>query len=356
MHYRLPKKLLILVLAWWTVAAALPRAQWGVAASSSSSSSSSSATSDGSCTDDEKDPENVLRQFIQQHKPDCRINFKIQGWRWHTMSLIREASRLASALSSWSSSSSSSSEQQATTAKVDFQTVADYVVQFNMRGLHRIQDDLFFPWVRQEIQTRCLDPAVAAAFSAVMTQLERQQTELERLGKQLVSGLYVFVRVRTPLRACAHVRLKLHYCLNHSNRNTGIYQTQLSRNTIDQASRTTATLAATAQGMLKTEDALLVPIVAHFVPVREQVSFNNKVIRSLGVWDSRLHLVGMHEAVVHYKNNDGDAHAADVEYASFENEIPYLPRMMIPRWKRNLYDPKVAILVKHEEEVLSHKN
>ena len=90
--------------------------------------------------------------------------------------------------------------------------------------------------------------------------------------------------------------------------------------------------------MLDTENALLVPLVAHFVPVREQVTFNNKVIRSLGVWDSRLHLVGMHEAV-----------AQDTaEYALFEKEIPYLPRMMISRWKRNLYDPKVAVLVEHE--------
>jgi len=104
--------------------------------------------------------------------------------------------------------------------------------------------------------------------------------------------------------------------------------------------------------MLQTEDALLVPVVAHFIPVREQVSFNTKVVRSLGVWDSRLHLVGMHEAVIHYQNkkhDDGNTQAAAREYASFQNEIPYLPRMMIPRWKRSLYDPKVAVLLKHEE-------
>ena len=207
MQFLLPKKLLILVLALWTVAAALPRAGWGVTASSSTSSttldeesSCSKQDEESSCSKQEKDPEAVLRRFIQQHKPDCRVNFKIQGWRWHTMSLIREASRFASALSWWSLVSPSSEKQQqhhkqtivtkTTTipTKEDFQAVADYVVQFNMRGLHRIQDDLFFPWVRKEIQTRCLEPAVAAAFSAVMTQLERQQLEMEQLGKQLVSG------------------------------------------------------------------------------------------------------------------------------------------------------------------------
>lgn len=92
--------------------------------------------------------------------------------------------------------------------------------------------------------------------------------------------------------------------------------------------------------MFSTEDDLLVPLVARYVPVRDQTAFNQRVIRGLGVWDSRLHLVGMHEAVVHDRPQ---------EYPAFEREIPYLPRMMIARWKRNLYDPKVAVLVRHEE-------
>ena len=174
------KKLLVFVLVVWNAAATLPRSRWGVAASVFSTSSPS-ATSEESCSNE--DSESVLRHFVQQHKPDCQYNFKIQGWRWHTMSLLREASRLASALSLSSTILTTTTDDDD-----DFQTVTDYIVNFNMRGLHRIQHDLFFPWVRKEIQTRCLEPTVKTAFSTIMTQLEKQQDQLERLGKQLVSG------------------------------------------------------------------------------------------------------------------------------------------------------------------------
>jgi len=55
----------------------------------------------------------------------------------------------------------------------------------------------------------------------------------------------------------------------------------------------------------------------------------------MGVLDSRLHLVGMHEAVL----EEGEA-----EQALFQQEIPAIPRYMIPRWKRLLYDPQASVL------------
>ena len=88
--------------------------------------------------------------------------------------------------------------------------------------------------------------------------------------------------------------------------------------------------------MLALEDSLLVPIVAKVVPDSEQKSFNNQVIRNLGLFDSRLHLVGMHEAV--WELND------DNERKLFEESIPRVPRMLIPRWKRLLYEPQAGVL------------
>jgi len=83
------------------------------------------------------------------------------------------------------------------------------------------------------------------------------------------------------------------------------------------------------------EDTFLVPAVAILVPDAEQKSFNNKVIRNLGILDSRLHLVGMYEAV-----QEQDA----AEQQLFQQEIPALPRKMIPRWKRTLYDKQAGVL------------
>jgi hypothetical protein len=87
--------------------------------------------------------------------------------------------------------------------------------------------------------------------------------------------------------------------------------------------------------MIKIEDRLLVPAIAILVSESKQRALNNRVIFNMGVLDSRLHLVGMHEAVVEQ---------GDIELELFEKEIPAIPRYMIPRWKRLLYDPQACVL------------
>ena len=86
--------------------------------------------------------------------------------------------------------------------------------------------------------------------------------------------------------------------------------------------------------MLVQEESFLVPVVARLVPDAEQKAFNNRVIRKLGILDSRLHLVSMHEAVQHN----------EAEQRLFQESIPAIPQMMIPRWKRLMYEPRVGIL------------
>jgi hypothetical protein len=105
-----------------------------------------------------------------------------------------------------------------------------------------------------------------------------------------------------------------------------------------QMSTQSAAIAEYARSMLQREDAILVPGIARIVPEAEQKSFNNQVIRMLGVFDSRMHLVGMHEAVWELENKK--------ERELFQEAIPSIPQYMIPRWKRTLYEPRVGILGK----------
>jgi hypothetical protein len=96
-----------------------------------------------------------------------------------------------------------------------------------------------------------------------------------------------------------------------------------------------ADLSTRIQNIVKEQDTFLVPAVAILVPESKQRAFNNKVILNMGVLDSRLHLVGMHEAVLEQ---------GETEQALFQQEIPAIPRYMIPRWKRLLYDPQASVL------------
>ena len=89
-------------------------------------------------------------------------------------------------------------------------------------------------------------------------------------------------------------------------------------------------LSSLCQSIFDRADSLLVPAIAFLVPENEQLSFNNKVLRKLGVLNSRLHLVSMHEAVLERSVEEQEL---------FNIEIPSVPRYMISRWKRLLYDP-----------------
>ena len=84
------------------------------------------------------------------------------------------------------------------------------------------------------------------------------------------------------------------------------------------------------------QDTLLVPAISKVVSPKTQKSFNNKVLLKLGVLESRVHLVGMHDAVV-------ESGIAD-EKRNFDTEIPYVARMMIERWRHSLYLPKAGAL------------
>jgi hypothetical protein len=124
--------------------------------------------------------------------------FLIQGWRWHTMALAREAQRLhvlGSKLSKRGNETQGGAAASASSIDVEsLRKAADYVVGFNMRGLHRIERDVFFPWVRKHViePLSHRDREASEAVSVVLGRLESQQRTVERLGQTLVRGTYRF--------------------------------------------------------------------------------------------------------------------------------------------------------------------
>jgi hypothetical protein len=122
--------------------------------------------------------EERISRYLKESKGKAG-KFHVQGWRWHTMSLVREAGRLQK-LASRMQASCGVEELPA------LRMAADYVVGFNMKGLHKIEKDLFFPWVREKFNA-IGESDVAKAFSVVMDQLESDRKTIELLGTSLVS-------------------------------------------------------------------------------------------------------------------------------------------------------------------------
>lgn len=225
--------------------------------------------------------------------------FEIQGWRWHTKSLVRDARRLHNL----------ALRTDLETAEI-LKDASDHVVGFNLMGLHKIEASLFFPWMREKLTTNTGKPELAQAFSSAMTVLESDRRVVARLGETISQNALAACDTRLP----------------ESRRSIAI----------SEVAKQSAELQQITHKMMSLEDSFLAPAIGAMVPTREQKSFNNRVLRKLGILDSRLHLVGMYEAV--WEDQDSD------EKELFEQAIPSLSRQMIPRWKRKLYQPKTYML------------
>jgi len=239
--------------------------------------------------------------FNSRDSPSSLLEqFHIQGWRWHTKSFARDARRLHRL-------ALKTNVKTAETLK----DASDYVIGFNMMGLHKIEATLFFPWMREKLTGGLVvKPKVSTSFSSAMDALETDRRTVAQLGKNISEK---------ATYAC----------------DTRVHESRRSEAIIEIADHSRE-LFNLVQRMMFIENTLLVPAVGVLVPAREQKSFNNKVLRKLGLLDSRLHLVGMYDTV--WEENDSK------EKELFTQAIPGVSRKMIPRWRRKLYQPKTYMM------------
>jgi hypothetical protein len=126
-------------------------------------------------SDNNDGAEGKITQFLSVKKLSLD-NFHIHGWRWHTMSLVREAGRLKKL-----------AERSNCNGACDhLKHASEYVVGFNLKGLHKIEADLFFPWMRKKL-TEIQQKDLASAFGSVMDRLESDRKKVAQLGESIVS-------------------------------------------------------------------------------------------------------------------------------------------------------------------------
>lgn len=236
--------------------------------------------------------EDTLRRCLLEAKEAGK--FHVQGWRWHTMSVLREAQRLQKLAKNMEGG------QELDVTRL--QKAADYVVDFNLKALHRVEA-MFFPWMRQRMgDSKIAQPEMVKAFNSVVENLEKDQRRLAQLGKSITHSF-----AGSSTNSVAHT-----------------------------VASQSGELVDLAKSMLEREIALVIPTVSLCVPEKDQKKFNNQVIKFLGVLEARCHLVHMHEVVADSKS--------DLEEELWKENIPSVPRSMIPRWKRTLYEPKASVL------------
>jgi hypothetical protein len=127
----------------------------------------------------------IIERFLSSNSPVS--DFFVRGWRWHTMALVRESSSLERLVQKYlldSTGQCSKNELEV------LQTVSEHVVNFNMKALHKIENDIFFPWLRRELRNK-LDssknaPLISALFQ-VIDELDIKREQLAQEGKDYVS-------------------------------------------------------------------------------------------------------------------------------------------------------------------------
>ena len=99
------------------------------------------------------------------------------------MSLVREAGRFSKMAVRF--------QDKPIEDRQPLQQAADYVIGFNLKGLHRIEAELFFPWMKEKL-TAIQERDVSQAFESVMYQLEDDRKTVAKLGDSIVSNVLSF--------------------------------------------------------------------------------------------------------------------------------------------------------------------
>lgn len=143
-----------------------------------------------------------LNHTVNQQSSDNRPNFLIQGWRWHTLSLIRDLDRLR--LFSESISSDISTESIREEDMKQFKSASDFVIDFNMGALYRIEEKTFFPWLQKKVLAPCMSRNIPdaesvkefqQAFGVILEYLAQERNKIKYLGQTLVSWNPVIINL-----------------------------------------------------------------------------------------------------------------------------------------------------------------
>ena len=106
--------------------------------------------------------------------------FMINGWRWHTASVIRDLTRFSKLVQvarenvTKTAFSSDSAEARESFARI--QGSYEFVCNFNWKALIRVESDIFFPWLTT------LLPSTA---NALIVDISSQHANIQELSGQI---------------------------------------------------------------------------------------------------------------------------------------------------------------------------
>lgn len=263
--------------------------------------------------------------------PVDKRRFLVNGWRWHTMSVIRDLSRFRAVLGTLRIAFKDR-HKEALTKGIDEEQLLDlqmkqtkkvvscmkFVIGFNWKALMGVETKLFFPWLRDLLP------------KDIANMLTDFGTEHEYIREKWI----------TLENRCDAFLRELETRKGTTKKGGGISQERCTLLFLEhlaflyQVDEMLVDLQQSALRVQSLQQGVFVPLVAAYVKTQDQERFNTKVVSSLGLLDSQVHLVSMYDAIMH----DSD------EKVLWKNQIPKIARSVLPLWRKRLYAPKANCL------------
>mmetsp|Transcript_5896 Transcript_5896/g.13004 ORF Transcript_5896/g.13004 Transcript_5896/m.13004 type:complete len:351 (+) Transcript_5896:142-1194(+) len=281
--------------------------------------------------------------FLDGPVPKAEREFVIHGWRWHTMSVLRDLDRLELLLCDVLSRQQEALRDFASSRCTLERITAghDFTCNFNMRALQRVEEDIFVPLLVRILPAeamsdlhefrehhklaRRLAVQVDEHFASLADMLSAQSEQRERgsrnevvvqisakMGTGMGKGKDIGVNAAATAAALTDVRR------------------QQVASTIRRIERLVAQIRGSVRRTHSVQQGVFDPCIAAHLSVKEQWVYNNKVISVLGLIDAQVHLVSFHEAIA----------SNPAEFRLYKSQIPRIAQALIPVWKSSLYLPR----------------
>ena len=147
----------------------------------------------------------VILRFLDTSTKSERATypFHIQGWRWHFMSLSRDVKRLQRLANHLIKNVGGSGNDYGIDGFNALQEASNYVINFNMAGLYRIQSNMFLKFIREHL---CDEDSIrqfiedddndvvdetTEAFNRLVDVIDAYRIQCERIGRELVRVIII---------------------------------------------------------------------------------------------------------------------------------------------------------------------
>lgn len=239
--------------------------------------------------------------------PNIPNRFRVYGWRWHHLGIVRDLSRLQTQIENKRRLLCPvQSSPQARSTRLQLVDSLHYILHDNWNLLNYVESTIFLPWLaRQERDVRTSRKRLSI--------IQNERHRLLKDSQHLSSVVTAWVDVESS--QCEQGLHRIMHLLSRLNRN--------------------------AHALFEASESVVIPRVRFLFSEKEQLRLNRRILNAISPVQARISLVIFRDAVD--QQHPVVANRQDKE--DFEHSVPAPIRTLgVPYWRRKFVDRKMRFL------------